>query len=63
MQVIEGGDGGGQVALGVVQLLNIPRDLFDLSKTNEANSNHLCILKTVTKPTMTSLKTTIKSHS
>lgn len=30
MQVVEGGDGGREVALGVIQLLDVSRDLFDL---------------------------------
>lgn len=30
MQVVEGGDGGGQVTLSMVQLFDVPRYLFDL---------------------------------
>lgn len=32
MQVVEGGDGRREVALGMIQLLYVPCDLFDLSK-------------------------------
>jgi len=34
VQVVEGGDGGGEVALGVVQLLDVPCDLLDLQESN-----------------------------
>jgi hypothetical protein len=30
VQVVEGGDGGGQVTLSMVQLFDVPRYLFDL---------------------------------
>lgn len=33
MQVVQGGDGGGEVALRVVQLLYVSGDLFDLQGT------------------------------
>ena len=37
MQVIEGGDGCSEVALGMVQLLYVPCYLFDLWKEEETD--------------------------
>lgn len=38
MQVVEGGDGCSEVALGMVQLLYVPRNLLDLCrKRNESD--------------------------
>lgn len=38
MQVVEGGDGRREVALGMIQLLDVPRDLFDLSEETRSKT-------------------------
>jgi len=38
VQVVEGGDGGGQMALGVIQLLDVPCDFFNLVNEKKQES-------------------------
>lgn len=41
MQVVEGGDGCSEVALSMVQLLYVPRNLFDLCKGEARKSERI----------------------
>lgn len=42
MQVVEGGDGGREVTLGMIQLLNVPRNLLDLCRKRNKRE---CLVK------------------
>ena len=41
MEMVEGGDGTGQVTLGMVKLFDVPRDLFHLSGSEFGSNTDL----------------------